>query len=280
MNQRPLKTCLWFDGQAKAAAEFYCSVFRNSKITSENPMVVAFELSGTKVIGLNGGPMFRINPSISFSVTAGLLNEVNEIWEKLHNGGKALMPIDKYPWSERYGWVQDKFGMTWQVSLPYENNPGLKITPSFLFTGKQFGRGEEAIKFYQSIFENSSTLTMFHYPQGDENEGKLMFSEFKLNGNTLIAMDGPGEHNYTFNEAVSLVIDCDTQKEIDYYWEKLTAAGGEESMCGWVKDKFGVSWQVVPSNIEKLMQDPDKSGRVMKEILKMKKLDLAILENA
>ena len=279
MKTNKLKTCLWFDGQARAAAEFYCTVFKNSTIDSENPVVVGFELNGTRIIGLNGGPMFKINPSISLSFVTGDMEEVNDVWDKLIDGGKALMPIDKYPWSERYGWLQDRFGMTWQISIAYDKNEDQKITPCMLFVNKLFGRAEEAINFYSSIFENSDITTLIHYPKGDENEGKIMFSEFKLGNNPLIAMDGPGDHKYSFNEAVSLVVDCNTQKEIDYFWERLTK-GGEESMCGWVKDKFGVSWQIVPAKIGTWMMDPEKGGRVMKEILKMKKLDINILENA
>ena len=134
--------CLWFDGQAQAAAKFYCSVFKNSKITAENPMVVTFEVNGAKFMGLNGGPAHKLN------------------------------------------------------------------------------------------------------------------------------------------EAVSFVIDCDTQDEIDYYWDKLTADGGKEDQCGWVKDKFGVSWQVVPTILPKLLSDPNRAQRVVAEFMKMKKFDIKKLENA
>lgn len=134
--------CLWFDGQAQAAAKFYCSVFKNSKITADNQMVVAFELDGKKFMGLNGGPQFK------------------------------------------------------------------------------------------------------------------------------------------FSEAVSFVIDCETQEEIDYYWEKLTADGGSEGSCGWLKDKYGVSWQVVPAVLPKLLSNPEKAQRVMEAYMKMKKFDIKTLENA
>lgn len=272
--------CLWFDGKAKEAAELYCSVIKNSKITTDTPMVVMFELNGKKIMGLNGGPMFKINPSISLFILADTIDETNEIWNKLEKDSmKVLMPIDKYPWSERYGWLQDKFGMTWQIMVSDSGDAGLKITPSMLFTGKQFGRAEEAVKFYSSVFNNSSTDVMLLYPEGDANAGKVMFSEFKLDKYPIIAMDGPGEHEYSFNEGVSFAVNCDTQEEIDHYWNKLTE-GGEESMCGWLRDKFGVSWQIVPAMIGKLMADPEKGKRVMQEILKMKKLDIKTLENA
>jgi len=134
--------CLWFDGNAKEAAEFYCTVFKDSKIMADTPMVVTFELNGTKFMGLNGGPQFK------------------------------------------------------------------------------------------------------------------------------------------FNEATSFVVNCDTQEQIDHYWNKLTADGGQESMCGWLKDKFGVSWQIVPSNIGELMSDPEKAQRVMQVLMPMKKLDMEKLNNA
>ena len=135
-----LYPCLWFDGKAKEAASFYCSIFKDSKILSENPMVVNFEVNGTKFMGLNGGPLFK------------------------------------------------------------------------------------------------------------------------------------------FNEAVSFVVNCDTQEEIDYYWEKLTD-GGRESMCGWLVDKFGLSWQIVPSMLGELMSDPQRAGRVTKAFMEMKKLDIEVLRN-
>ncbi len=293
----PIYPCLWFDNQAEEAAKFYTSIFKNSKMGTVSRygkegfefhhqpegtvMVATFELEGKKFMGLNGGPMFKINPSISFFITCGSINETNELWNKLIDGGKALMAVDKYPWSERYGWVQDKFGLTWQVSVA--NSGGVKhnLTPSLLFTGKQYGRAEEAINFYTSVFHSSSSPMLIHYPKEDKkNAGKVMYSEFKLNQHDFIAMDGPGVHEYSFNEAVSFVVDCETQEEIDFFWNKLTADGGEESMCGWLKDKFGVSWQIVPTILAKLMSDPAKAGKVMQAFLKMKKFDIKKLEEA
>lgn len=272
--------CLWFDGNAKEAAEFYCAAIKNSKITTDTPMVVMFEISGKKVMGLNGGPRFRINPSISFFILCESVNETNDLWDKLIDGGKALMPINKYPWSERYGWVQDKFGMTWQVSVVNKEGDKQQLTPSMLFTGNQFGKAEEAIHLYISLFKNSEINPLILYQEDDPNAGKVMYSEFKLNGYPMIAMDGPGEHGNSFNEGVSIVVNCDTQEEIDHYWNKLIADGGEESMCGWLKDKFGVSWQIVPSILGELMTDPKRSDRVIQAFLKMKKFDIEKLLQA
>ncbi|MEP7323866.1 MAG: VOC family protein [Saprospiraceae bacterium] len=272
--------CLWFDNQAKEAADFYCSAFPDAKITSENPMVVIFEIEGKKFMGLNGGPIFKINPSISMMVTCSTDEEIQGIWDALSKGGSALMGLDKYPWSERYGWIKDKYGMTWQLMKGDLPIGAPKIKPSFLFANKQYGRAEEAIKFYTSVFPDSAIQDLQLYLPGENQaEGKLKFGDFRLNQNLFSAMDGPGDHQFTFNEALSFVVNCDTQEEIDYYWNKLTE-GGEESMCGWLKDKFGVSWQIVPVILGKLMGDPVKGPRVIKAFMKMKKFDIEALKNA
>jgi predicted 3-demethylubiquinone-9 3-methyltransferase (glyoxalase superfamily) len=271
--------CFWFDGQAKAAADLYCSVFGNSRITSDSPLVVTFELNGKKIMGLNGGPMYKINPSISLFVYCGSIAETERIYNRLIVDGDALMPLDSYPWSKKYGWLRDRFGVTWQISVSDTEGSNLKITPSMLFTSGQFGRAEEAIQFYGSVFDNSSTGMLLHYLAEDPNHGKVLYSEFKLNDYGLIAMDGPGVHEYSFDEGVSFVVGCQTQQEIDYYWSKLTE-GGHESMCGWLIDKFGVSWQIVPSTISEMMADPEKAARVVKACMNMKKLDMETLLNA
>jgi predicted 3-demethylubiquinone-9 3-methyltransferase (glyoxalase superfamily) len=272
--------CLWFDGQAKAAADFYCSIFKNSKITTDTPMVVNFELDGKKFMGLNGGSMFKINPSISITATFESIDETNFIWNKLIEGGKALIQIDKHDWSERYGWLQDKFGMTWQISVVNNGGDKAKITPSLLFTNDRFGQAEEAINFYTSTFDNSGIDLLVNYPEGSPFGGKVMYSEFNLKQHNFIAMDGPGNHEYAFNEGVSIVVDCKNQGEIDHYWNILSGNGGQESQCGWVKDKYGVSWQIVPTILGELMGNPEKGQRVMQVVMQSKKFDIEKLKNA
>lgn len=271
--------CLWFDDQAKDAAEWYCSLFKNSSITTDTPMVLKFELEGTEFMALNGGPQFKINPSISVFVLCESVEETNRLWDKLMEEGHALIPIDKYDWSERYGWLQDRFGLTWQISLNGDAPIQQKIRSCMLFTRERFGMAEKALNFYTSVFEHSSTDLLMHYPEGTEHAGKVLYSEFKLNRQNLIAMDGPGVHDYTFNEGVSFVVECESQKEIDYYWDKLTE-GGQESMCGWLKDQFGVSWQIVPAILGGLMSDPEKAPKVMHAFLKMRKFDIDTLLKA
>jgi predicted 3-demethylubiquinone-9 3-methyltransferase (glyoxalase superfamily) len=269
----PVFPCLWFDGKAKEAAELYCSIFKNSAIIVETPLVVTFKLNGQKIMGLNGGPMFTINPSISLFVNCDSVAETNRIWNLLIEGGSEYMQIDTYPWSERYGWLRDKFGMTWQISSSGKNDGDLRIIPSLLFTNARFGQAVTAIDFYQSVFSDSSTNVMVNFPESDPNAGKVMYSEFILNQSEMVAMDGPGDHAYTFNEAVSLVVECETQQEIDYYWEKLTE-GGEESMCGWLKDRFGVSWQIVPKILAEMMTDPEKAPLAIQAFSNMRKFEI------
>ncbi len=270
--------CLWFDGKAKDAAELYCSIFKNSKIITDTPMVVNFEIEGQKIMVLNGGPEFTINPSISFFVTCEDDKEIEYLWKALSKDGSVLMELNTYPWSEKYGWCADKFGMTWQIFKGKLSDVKQKIVPLFLFSHHQYGNAESAIKFYTSIFKNSNIENILHYGKDDaQAEGKVMHAQFRLQEKVFMAMDGPGDHTFDFNEAVSFVIPCDTQEEIDYYWNALTK-GGQESMCGWLKDKFGVSWQVVPTILSELMSDPKRAPKVVQAFLQMKKFDIEKLK--
>lgn len=279
MNNR-IHPCLWFDGTAKAAAEFYTGIFKNSRIITNTPLVVMFEIEGKKIMGLNGGPMFKLNSSISLYVSCESTDEINETYHKLMEGGSAMMQLDKYPWSERYAWVADKFGMTWQLILDAKHPPEQKISSAFLFTGSQFGNGAAAMKKYISVFPDSKVFDENIYPEGDpQTAGKLMFGQYSLDNEIFVAMDGPGEHQFKFNEAFSLVVECDDQAELDGYWTSLTE-NGEESRCGWLKDEFGVSWQILPKVLPELLKDPEKSKRVMAEVMKQIKLDIQKLVDA
>ncbi len=278
----PLYPCLWFDGKAKEAADFYCAAFSNSKITHDNPVVVNFELDGCTIMGLNGGPVFKPNPSISLFVMCETDEEINSLWAKLTEGGFIMMPLDKYDWSERYGFFQDKFGVSWQLMKGTYSSVNQKITSCFLFVGGSYGKAEAAVNYYTKVFPASSIsgIKLYEESEGAEMAGKVKHSQFILNNTVFMAMDGFGQHEFAFSEGVSLVVNCDTQDEIDYYWNTLTSDGGAESMCGWLKDKFGVSWQIVPSMIGELMSDPEKGQRVMQEVLKMRKINIGTLVKA
>ena len=269
-----LYPCLWFDGNAREAAEYYCSVFKDSVIKSDNQIVVIFEASAQTFMLLNGGPEFRINPSISFYVIYESTEELDTAWEKLISGGSVLMPLNEYPWSPKYGWLQDQFGVNWQLSMGNLKEMGQKFTPSMMFTGKNNGRAENAINFYTSIFRNSYVRLIARYEKGDnDTEGNIKHSQFILDDHVFAAMESSLMHNFTFNEGFSFVVECDSQEEIDYFWNKLSE-GGEEGQCGWLKDKYGISWQIIPSILEQLMLDPGKAKNVMDAFLKMKKFEI------
>ncbi len=278
--KKQIYPCLWFDGKAKEAAEFYCSVFNDSKITSENPLVVNFEVSGQRIMCLNGGPQFSINPSVSFYVIYESENEIDSAWDKLLEGGFVLMEYQKYDWSEKYGWLQDKYGVSWQLSLGKIEDVGQKFTPSLMFTGEQAGNAGKAIKFYTSVFANSSVDGIMRYSAEDpDSEENIKHARFKINNQVFMAMDSSLSHNFSFNEGISFVVECDTQEEIDYFWDKLSAVP-EAEQCGWLKDQFGISWQIIPTILEKLMNNPARSERVVQAFMKMKKFDISALENA
>ncbi|MGB3007090.1 MAG: VOC family protein [Chitinophagaceae bacterium] len=280
--QHNIHPCLWYDGNAKEAVAFYCSLFPHSKITTDTPMVVNFELNGQKFMELNGGPNFKPNPSVSFFVISESDEEINELYKQLSEGGKVMMPLDKYDWSEYYGFVQDRFGLSWQLMKGKYSDVNQKITPCFLFVGENYGKAEAAVNFYTKIFPASSIsgILLYQENEGETMAGKVKHSQFILDDNVFMAMDGFGAHEFEFNETISFVVECKDQLEIDYYWNKLIEDGGQESMCGWLKDPFGVSWQIIPANIGQLMGDPGKGQRVMQALLQMRKLIIADLEKA
>lgn len=151
-----------------------------------------------------------------------------------------------------------------------------KITPFLWFNNN----AEEAMNFYVSIFKNSRVISITRYGEGTpEMEGKVLTGIFELDGQQLMALDGGPE--FPFTEAISLYVNCETQEEVDKLWEKLMQ-GGEESMCGWLKDKYGLSWQIIPTTLGQMLgdKDPEKAGRVMRAMLQMHKIDTEVLRQA
>ena len=274
---------IWFDQNGTEAAKFYCSLFEDSLIINESPMAVTFELNGYYLMGINGGPMFKPNPSISFYVECDSVEELDQKFAALSEGGMVMMPVDTYPWSPRYAFFQDKYGVSWQLTLRGEGNNNPKIVPSLLFVNQKNGKAEEAVNLYTSLFQKGEILEMAHYGAGQGNaEGNVLFSRSEIDGFQFVAMDGPGEHTFDFTEGMSFLVSTKDQTETDYFWEKFTAVGGQESQCGWLKDKFGVSWQIVPERFMELISsgNPEQTKRVFAAIMPMKKLIIADLEKA
>jgi len=294
---------LWFNKEAKEAAEFYTAVFPQSKITHASVLkntpsgdcdILGFTLWDHPFMAISAGPYFTINPSISFIVNFDPLlfgsspdvakQKLDEVWNKLIEGGTALMALDEYPFSKRFGWVKDKFGVSWQLMLTNpEGEPRPSIIPSLLFVNDQCGKTEEAINYWLSVFKNSKAGNLRRYPKGMEpdKEGTVMFGDFMLENTWFAAMDSAHPHQFDFNEAISFLLPCADQAEIDYYWEKLSAVPQAEQ-CGWCKDQFGVSWQITSREMQDMMRTgtPEQVKRVTQAFMPMKKIDIAKIQEA
>lgn len=289
---------IWLDDTASDAADFYSSVFENTEITHTtaypeagkeihehepgSTQTVSITIEGQPFVLLNGGPIFKVTPATSFTIASNDPDEIQRLWDALSEGGSSLMPLDKYPFSEKYGWLNDKFGVSWQLNV-VEGEVPQKVIPSFLFTQAMAGKAEEAMHFYTDIFPNSSIVTTAYYgpDQAPNKEGTVTYGEFKLSGYTLIAMDSALNHEFTFTPGVSLTVLCETQEEIDHYWNAMSAVPEAEA-CGWLQDKYGVSWQITPTKLNEYLENgtPAQIERVTDAFMKMKKLDLAALERA
>jgi predicted 3-demethylubiquinone-9 3-methyltransferase (glyoxalase superfamily) len=291
ITMQKISPFLWFDDQAEEATNFYVSLFKNSKVLNVSRysevgpgpagtiMTVGFQLDGQDFAALNGGPEFNFTPAISLFVNCDTEEEIDRLFEKLSAGGRVHMELDKYPFSEKFAWIDDRYGVSWQLNFA---SGAQKITPFLTFVGERHGKAEEAINLYTSLFNNSSIQAIQRYGAGGgEPEGTVMHARFSLNGQEFMAMDSGLEHLWTFTEAVSLFVNCKTQEEVDELWEKLTE-GGEEGPCGWLKDRYGVSWQIVPTVLGELLGDKDaeKAQKVMQAMLQMKKIDITGLKEA
>src|SRR6266700_133774 len=289
---RTITPHLWFDKEAKQAAALYTSIFKDSKIKNTATLhntpsgtvdVLTIELFGQAFKLINAGPLFKFTPAISFLVACQTKEEVDALWKELSKGGSALMDLGAYPFSERYGWTQDRYGLSWQVMFMGDREIEQKITPTLMFVGEQCGKAEEAINFYASIFHNAKVGHILRYGKDAEpnKAGTIKHAGVTLEGESFAVMDSARAHNFTFNEAISFIVHCNTQEEIDYFWSKLSADRKAEQ-CGWLKAKFGLSWQIVPAIMDEMLKENDatKLARVTEAFLKMKKFDIAKLEEA
>jgi predicted 3-demethylubiquinone-9 3-methyltransferase (glyoxalase superfamily) len=283
---------LWFDKEAKEAAELYTSIFKDSKIKNTATLhdtpsgtvdLLTIELLGQEFRLISAGPLFKFTPAVSFLVACHTKGEVDALWGELSKGGAALMELGEYPFSERYGWTQDRYGLSWQVMFMGDREIEQKITPTLMFVGEQCGKAEEAINFYASVFRNTKFGHIFRYGKNEEpdKEATIKHAGVVLEGQSFAVMDSARAHNFTFNEAISFIVHCNTQEEIDCFSSKLSADPKAEQ-CGWLKDKFGLSWQIVPTVMDDMLKDKNetKLARVTEAFLKMKKFDIAKLKEA
>ena len=286
---------LWVTDEADEAVRVWTSLFEDSEIGDRltyseagqeihgrepgSTMTIDFTLAGCELVVLEGGPYIQLNPSISLAVGCPTADEVDRLWAELSKDGKVLMEVDAYEWAPRYGWVQDRFGLSWQLSYPGDDAPAEKtVTPSLLFTGDVYGRAREAMEFYTSVLEDSRIDQVV---PNEEADGTVLWAEFTLAGKTYTAMESGLDHDFSFNDGFSLLVLCENQEEIDHYWEAL-GEGNAQGPCGWLKDRFGVAWQIAPIALQEMIRDgdPDQVRRVTDCFMKMKKLELSEIEAA
>lgn len=294
--QQKITPNLWFDHNAEEAVEFYTSIFPNSKIIAQSNyptedladfqkefagkvLTIEFELNGYHFMAINAGPDFKPNASVSFMINfdpsfdEDAERHLNEVWDTLSEDGEVLMQLDEYPYSKRYGWVKDKYNVSWQLMLTDpKGEPRPYVIPSLMFMGANNNRAEEAMLYYQSVFGDTrqGVISRYEDDTGPAAKGSIMFADFTLAGQWFAIMDSGVEHNFTFNEGISLSVACKDQAEIDALWDELSTVP-EAEQCGWCKDKFGLSWQIVPDNIDELMEKPGTFAKMSE----MKKLVIA-----
>lgn len=245
---------VWLDNQAEEAAQFYAATFPDARLLGRSPPVVSVEVGGLEFLLFGGGLQSRINPSISFFYNCGSEPEIDTLWKGLSDGGSVLMPLEAYPFARRYGWIADRYGVNWQLILP-SAPPRQKAFPSLMFTQGRCGRAEEAVRFYTSVFKDSSVGTLSRYGAGQapDREGTLNYGEFSLAGQWFSVMDSAYDHKFTFSVGVSLHAACETREDVDSLRSRLSEDGrlggsavpaGSEGRGDWLEDRFGVSWQV------------------------------------
>ncbi|MFV0433004.1 MAG: VOC family protein [Leucobacter sp.] len=308
MSTQKIIPNIWCNRDAEEVGAYYASVFPGATSRVEArypeaglldfqlefagaPLTVDVEIPApngeavTRFILINAGDEFHPNPSISFTLNfdplmfggdeAAARARLDLTWLALSDGGQVLMPLDEYPFSKRYGWVQDRFGVRWQLMLTDpEGDPRPFIVPSLLFVGAAQNRAGEAGDFYASIFEDAQVGNRYPYGQqtGPATPEALMFSEFRIGSQWFAAMDSGVEMDADFSCGVSLEVQCADQEEIDRLWEALSAVP-EAEQCGWLADRFGVSWQIVPENMGELMERPNAYEHMME----MKKIVISDL---
>lgn len=250
------------------------------------PVTINVTINGYLLTLINAGDEFRPSPGVSFMLNfdprffsddaTKAQDALKNVWEKFKSEGKELMPLGEYPFCPLYGWVEDKFGVNWQLFFKDpESDSRPLIMPSMMFDGPAQDRAQEAAEFYVSLFkqdnESAEMGTTFPYsePTGKADAGALAYGDFRIADQWFAIMDNGSGQDHGFG-GVSLLIQCEDQEEIDRLWDAMSAVP-EAEQCGWLKDKFGMAWQVVPANLEELMQRPD----AFQHMMEMKKLVIA-----
>lgn len=297
-NKITLATCMWQHEDPEKAARLYQAVFPDYREVARgtwpanNPMgapvgavmLIEFVVGAHRVMLLHGGPQYTPNPSVSLCVQVSSKSEVQRIYNALlADGGSAEMPLDD---KHEFGWVQDRFHTSWQVMLGSDLAPGaIKLAPTLMFTGAQYGHGEEAVEAYMAALPGSRVIELKHEPHTSNSERRVLgwMSRIELAGQEVLLVECP-KHTAEFSEGASLMTRCDSQASVDHVWNALTANGGQAGPCGWLKDRFGLSWQVVPVQLDELMNGSD-GNRVKQEaafdaMMKQSKLNVQEVQDS
>lgn len=295
---------IWSSRRAEEAGNFYAAAFPGASMEIESrypetglldfqlglagaPLTVAVDIpepagAGTRLVLINAGEEFSPNPSISFMLNfdpalvggdRAARAALDKVWGALIVGGKVMMPLEAYPFGPRYGWVEDRYGVSWQLVLgdgAGERRPF--VVPTLMFGGAAQNRAAEALSFYTSVFTDAAVGATFPYEEatGPATASALMFGEFRIGEQWFAVMDSGVEQEFSFTCGLSLEVKCEGQAEIDRLWDALSAVP-EAEQCGWLADKFGLSWQIVPVNMGELLERDGGFERM----LQMKKLVIA-----
>lgn len=281
---------LWFDDNAVEAVAFYCSLFENSRLQwqyaiKDTPSgdcdLLAFELDGQAFSAISAGPYYQLNESVSIMVTCSSRAEVLRLYQAFMKKGDFLMPLQEYAFNPYYAWVRDAFGVTWQLLLDENQESFYQFDFCLLFASENCGKASEALDFYASLFDTSiESIVLYQEGQAHEARAKVSYASLNLGSNRLVLMDHAYTGDKLFNEAFSFMILCDSQDEIDLYWQALSAVP-EAEQCGWCKDSFGLSWQILPSWLMSLYENSqaEKLNKIQKKLLKMRKIDSQSLKD-
>lgn len=273
MVQSIITPCLWFKKRANEAAAFYCQTFRNSFILESSDSSVKFSLNNLEFVALNNSPDISINDTISFSVYCGSDQEIERLYSAFSQSGEIVMPLGAYPFARKYAWVKDKFGVSWQLDVDPINNRQ-NIVPSVMFVNDQAPKLKEAIHFYHGIFPKPMKLFEVTYPpEIHMPEGCLRFAQHKLNGYIFNFMSNNERHGSELNESVSFTVWCKDQEDINHYWNAFNSQALKIGKFGWIQDKYGLWWQILPENIASLMDAEEN----IQKLMQMEKINLANL---
>lgn len=276
---------LWFDREALEAAQIYTSLFPDSHMDwthdltdtpSGDAVLVQFQLANLTLAAISAGPYFKLNESTSLMVHFQNKDELDRIFETLSEAGRVLMPLGEYPFNSYYVWFEDQFGLSWQFFYSPENSRAVQLEICLLFSQEQVGQARSFLEKAQAVFPNSQIGTVNHYQENEKQEAKALinYGELLLNQQRLVVMDhGFGGEN-SFNEAFSLMVYTDSQEETQRLYQQLSHVP-ESEQCGWVKDEFGISWQIVPRPLMDAYQilSKEEMKAVHDPILTMKRLN-------